>query len=134
MSLTRVGVVATNCSRTLSASTALRYEFIITERRGEKGEQSDTLMQPFGRSCLFTLYSTGCSANVGLIQLNRPKALNALCDGLMAEVGQVLQDFQVDENIDAIVLTGISDVCRVFNLKKTTESESILLKMSEPEF
>ena len=46
------------------------------------------------------------SGNVGLIQLNRPKALNALCDGLMNEVGQALDDFQTEKMIDAIVLTG----------------------------
>ena len=61
----------------------------------------------------FRSLCTGSSANVGLIQLNRPKALNALCDRLMTEVGQALQDFQADEKIDAIVLTGISDVCVV---------------------
>jgi len=28
----------------------------------------------------------GQNSNVALVQLNRPKALNALCDGLMKEV------------------------------------------------
>ena len=31
----------------------------------------------------------------------------------MNEVGQALQDFQTDEKIDAVVLTGISIVCYV---------------------
>lgn len=44
--------------------------------------------------------------NVGFIQLNRPKALNALCDGLMREVGQALDNFEADGNIGAIVITG----------------------------
>jgi enoyl-CoA hydratase len=43
---------------------------------------------------------------VGLIRLNRPKALNALCDQLMAELGQQLQAFDADPAIGAIVLTG----------------------------
>lgn len=44
--------------------------------------------------------------NVGFIQLNRPKALNALCDGLMKEVGQALDNFEADGGIGAIVITG----------------------------
>jgi enoyl-CoA hydratase len=43
---------------------------------------------------------------VGLVTLNRPKALNALCDQLMTELGQALRDFDADEGIGAIVLTG----------------------------
>jgi enoyl-CoA hydratase len=43
---------------------------------------------------------------VGLITLNRPKALNALNDELMTELGAALLDFDGDESIGAIVLTG----------------------------
>jgi enoyl-CoA hydratase len=43
---------------------------------------------------------------VGLIRLNRPKALNALCDELMAELGAQLLAFDADPGIGAIVLTG----------------------------
>lgn len=43
---------------------------------------------------------------VGLITLNRPKALNALNDALMDELGAALKAFEADENIGAIVLTG----------------------------
>jgi enoyl-CoA hydratase len=43
---------------------------------------------------------------VGLITLNRPKALNALNDALMNEIGDILAKFDADENIGAIVLTG----------------------------
>jgi enoyl-CoA hydratase len=43
---------------------------------------------------------------VGLIRLNRPAALNALCDQLMAELGTQLQAFDADPGIGAIVLTG----------------------------
>lgn len=48
----------------------------------------------------------GGEKNVGFIQLNRPKALNALCDGLMREVGQALDDFEGDSGVGAIVITG----------------------------
>ena len=43
---------------------------------------------------------------VGLITLNRPKALNALNDALMDELGDALAQFDADENIGCIVLTG----------------------------
>lgn len=58
-----------------------QYEYILVEKRGEE-------------------------KNVGFIQLNRPKALNALCDGLMREVGQALDNFEADNGIGAIVITG----------------------------
>ncbi|TCS37204.1 short chain enoyl-CoA hydratase [Paucimonas lemoignei] len=43
---------------------------------------------------------------VGLIRLNRPKALNALNDDLMNELGQALLNFDADDAIGCIVLTG----------------------------
>ena len=43
---------------------------------------------------------------VGLIRLNRPAALNALCDALVKELGEQLQTFDADKAIGAIVITG----------------------------
>ena len=43
---------------------------------------------------------------VGLITLNRPEALNALCSPLMAELNEVLDQFESDNAIGAMVLTG----------------------------
>jgi len=43
---------------------------------------------------------------VGLITLNRPKALNALNDALMDELGTALRLFDADDGIGAIVITG----------------------------
>jgi len=45
---------------------------------------------------------------VGLIRLNRPKALNALCDALVREMGQALDAFEGDDAIGAVVIT-VSD-------------------------
>lgn len=56
----------------------MAYEFILVEKRGR----------------------------VGIVTLNRPKALNALCAALVAELGQALDDMESDDNIGAIVLTG----------------------------
>jgi enoyl-CoA hydratase len=43
---------------------------------------------------------------VGIVTLNRPKALNALCDALVAELGQALAAFEADTGIGAVVITG----------------------------
>jgi enoyl-CoA hydratase len=43
---------------------------------------------------------------VGLITLHRPKALNALNDALMDELGMALKVFDADDGIGAIVITG----------------------------
>ncbi|KAF9453922.1 enoyl-CoA hydratase [Macrolepiota fuliginosa MF-IS2] len=44
--------------------------------------------------------------NVLLIQLNRPKALNALCSPLFRELNQALKDADKDDTVGAMVLTG----------------------------
>jgi len=41
-----------------------------------------------------------------LITLNRPKALNALCDGLIKELNEVLFTLDKDSDVGAIVITG----------------------------
>ncbi|MFC3110529.1 enoyl-CoA hydratase [Undibacterium arcticum] len=46
------------------------------------------------------------NGKVGLIRLNRPKALNALNDQLMDELGDAMLKFDADENIGCIVITG----------------------------
>jgi len=43
---------------------------------------------------------------VGLITFNRPEALNAFNDQLMTELTQALKDFEADDGIGAIVVTG----------------------------
>ncbi len=52
------------------------------------------------------MITTETHGRVALIRLNRPKALNALCDQLMAELGTELLAFDADPAIGAIVLTG----------------------------
>ena len=43
---------------------------------------------------------------VGLITLNRPKAMNALNDSLIDEIGVALDGFEADENVGCMVITG----------------------------
>ncbi len=46
------------------------------------------------------------AGKVGIVTLNRPKALNALNDALMTELGNALKAFDADEAIGCIVITG----------------------------
>ena len=48
----------------------------------------------------------GTNNHVGLITLNRPKALNALCAELMNELEQTLVEFQNDASVRCVVITG----------------------------
>jgi enoyl-CoA hydratase len=43
---------------------------------------------------------------VGVITLNRPQALNALCAALIDELGQALRAFEADDEVGCILLTG----------------------------
>ena len=43
---------------------------------------------------------------VGIVRLNRPKSLNALCAALIVDLGQALDAFEADAGIGCIVMTG----------------------------
>src|SRR5215203_2870592 len=49
---------------------------------------------------------TETKGRVGIIRLDRPKALNALCADLVRELGQALDAFEADPGIGCVVLTG----------------------------
>jgi enoyl-CoA hydratase len=49
---------------------------------------------------------TETKGRVGIIRLDRPKALNALCADLVRELGQALDSFETDPGIGCLVLTG----------------------------
>lgn len=44
--------------------------------------------------------------SVSLIELNRPKALNALCDALFTELAKAVKEADQDPTVGCIVLTG----------------------------
>ncbi len=46
------------------------------------------------------------SGRVGIVTLNRPKQLNALNDAMMSELGQALFEFDGNDDIGAIIITG----------------------------
>jgi enoyl-CoA hydratase len=54
----------------------------------------------------YEMILTETQGRVAIIRLNRPKALNALCDQLMDELGQALRGYDADPAIAAIVITG----------------------------
>jgi len=54
----------------------------------------------------YGMIETETAGRVAIIRLNRPQALNALCDQLMGELGEALRGFDADDAIAAIVLTG----------------------------
>ena len=43
---------------------------------------------------------------VAVVTLNRPKALNALCEQLLKELSAALNSLQKDNSVSSIVLTG----------------------------
>ena len=54
----------------------------------------------------FETITTEKKDNVGVITLDRPDALNALCDELVNEMAEALDDFEADTDIGCIVITG----------------------------
>jgi enoyl-CoA hydratase len=54
----------------------------------------------------YEMILTEIRSRVGLITLNRPKALNALNNQLMNEVIDALEDFDRQEDVSAMVITG----------------------------
>ncbi|MBB3900299.1 enoyl-CoA hydratase [Roseococcus suduntuyensis] len=54
----------------------------------------------------YEMILTETEGATALIRLNRPKALNALCDQLMRELGEALRAYDADPAIAAIIITG----------------------------
>src|SRR5690554_3647611 len=52
------------------------------------------------------LVKVSVQGRVGILTLNRPKALNALSNEVIDELAEALRTFDADENIGAMVLTG----------------------------
>lgn len=75
----RTAVQLSSTSRHMSTSAP--EPLVLYERRGERN-------------------------NVGLITMNRRKALNALCDDLMRELTTAIEGAENDQQIGALVLTG----------------------------
>jgi enoyl-CoA hydratase len=59
-----------------------------------------------GKSMMIKVSKAGKNSCVGVIQLDRPKALNALCSQLIAELNKAAIEFDRDTSVGAIVITG----------------------------
>jgi enoyl-CoA hydratase len=69
---------------------------------------------------------------VGVIQLNRPKALNALNAELLDELGDALLSFDADEGVGAIVLTGSEKAFAAgADIKEMAEAGSVQMLLEE---
>lgn len=84
-----IGIGSSRCASTLKES----YDHILVERRVDSDKATN---------------------GVGLITLNRPKALNALCDALFDDLIHAGTAFNEDEQIGSIVLVRcIACTCRM---------------------
>ncbi|KAJ3366185.1 putative enoyl-CoA hydratase, mitochondrial [Allomyces javanicus] len=59
------------------------------------------------RSWEYIKVSLSETGKVGIVQLNRPKALNALCSGLFHELNDAIRTLDNDPAVGAVVLTGL---------------------------
>jgi len=71
-------VLSSMMARMMSTAEVAKFENVIVERRGA----------------------------VGIIFLNRPKSLNALCDALIRDVKAALDDFGKNPEIGSVIITG----------------------------
>uniref|UniRef100_A0A1I8IZ27 Probable enoyl-CoA hydratase, mitochondrial n=1 Tax=Macrostomum lignano TaxID=282301 RepID=A0A1I8IZ27_9PLAT len=81
--VTLASVARGNGLRQLCSGGSGSYKNILVEKKGDKSQ-------------------------VGFVRLNRPKALNSLCDDLLRELNVAFREFDADPSVKAIVLTGSS--------------------------
>jgi enoyl-CoA hydratase len=81
----------------------------------------------------YTSILTEIIESVGLIRLNRPKALNALNSTVMGEVVDALKVFDDDEQIKAIVITGNEKAFAAgADIKEMVEASSVDMYLTDP--
>eukprot|EP00944_MAST-04C_sp_MAST-4C-sp1_P011148 g11148.t1 len=94
-----------NHKKTTSYTMALRTALSAIRRSSPQGGIQRCLLSSASASeGEYTIVEV--RDRVGVITLNRPKALNALCDGLIREVNAAAKTFDEDPNIGCIVITG----------------------------
>ena len=70
---------------------------------------------------------------VGVVTLNRPEALNALCDELTTELAKALADFESNEDIGCVVLTGSKKAFAAgADIKELQARDQVGLYMQDP--
>ena len=83
-----VSTAATLCAFSSTSANLKEYEHVLVERRFSEDNPD--------------------KCGVGLITLNRPKALNALCDALFDDLIDAASTFDKEDDIGCMVITGSS--------------------------
>jgi enoyl-CoA hydratase len=80
------------------------FSWLIRDKRGI--ELNDYLSTE-GRGAMgFNTITYDKGDGIGVVTLNRPKSLNALCDELIAELGTVFDEIGEDRDVAAVIITG----------------------------
>ncbi|KAJ5784831.1 enoyl-CoA hydratase [Penicillium tannophilum] len=85
---------ARRCARLATSRTAVPLTSFLARARYSTGPSYEHI-----------LVSTP-KPGVGMITLNRPKALNALCSPLLVELNDALSKYDTDNDVGAIIITG----------------------------
>lgn len=81
----------------------------------------------------FETIQVSTEGRVGLITLDRPEALNALCKQLTEELAKALDGFEVDDSIGCVVLTGSKKAFAAgADIKELQESNFVDLYTNDP--
>ncbi len=81
----------------------------------------------------FETLQVSTEGRVGLITLNRPEALNALCAQLTSELAEALAAFDADEDIGCVILTGSKKAFAAgADIKELQEGTFVDLYMNDP--
>ncbi|XBQ16930.1 MAG: enoyl-CoA hydratase [Oceanicaulis sp.] len=81
----------------------------------------------------YNTIQTKTEGRVGVITLDRPKALNALCDELTGELSAALAAFERDEEIGCVVITGSAKAFAAgADIKELQEKDFVSLYKRDP--
>ncbi|KAJ5717074.1 ClpP/crotonase-like domain-containing protein [Penicillium malachiteum] len=85
---------ARRCAHLVSLQTSVPLNSFLSRAR------------PYSTNTYEHILTSSPKPGVGLITLNRPKALNALCSPLFTELNEALSKYDEDKSIGAIIITG----------------------------
>ena len=84
-----------------------------------------------GKSLAYQNILVSKEGNVGIVQLNRPKVLNALNSELMVELVNALEELDKEQNVHTIILTGGESVFAAgADLREMSEATPVDLVLS----
>ena len=86
--------------------TLFKMALFVRRMTVMKPFQSLRLMSSFPNLEFAKLETRGTEGRVGLVTLNRPKALNALCSPLIDDLIVAMRHFDADPKVGCVVLTG----------------------------